>query len=129
MGKKSSEKSAEKVFYIHTNTVKKMVGEKSANQFFQKHTNSASKKCWGKNFRKEVKKTFFLFTRISLPKNGGGENARNNFSRNTRIVRAKMLVKESSEKSSKYVFLYTHEYRDQKMGGKTRETILPETHE
>ena len=48
-----------------------MVGEKIANQFFQKHTNSASKKCWGKNLRKEVRNTFFLFTRITLPKNGG----------------------------------------------------------
>ena len=40
-----------------------------------------------------------------------------------------MLEKNSSEKSAKNVFLYSHEYRDQKMGGKTRETIFPETHE
>ena len=40
-----------------------------------------------------------------------------------------MLGKKSSEKSAKNVFLYSHEYRDQKMGGgKTRETIFPETH-
>ena len=32
---------------------------------FSRYTNSASKKCWGKNLRKEVKKTFFLFTRLS----------------------------------------------------------------
>ena len=60
-----------------------MVGEKSANQIFQEHTNSASKKCWGKNLRKEVKKTFF----------------------------------------------YSHEYRDQKMGGKKLTKLFPETHE
>ena len=83
----------------------------------------------GKKFsERSEKNVFFIHTNI-VTKKWGGENARNNFSRNTRIVRAKMLVKESSEKSSKYVFLYTHEYRDQKMGGKTRETILPETHE
>ena len=29
-----------------------------------------------------------------------------------------MLEKKSSEKSAKNVFLYSHEYRDQKMGGK-----------
>ena len=40
-----------------------------------------------------------------------------------------MLGKKSSEKSEKNVFLYSHEYRDQKIWGeKTRETIFPETH-
>ena len=59
---------------------------------------------------------------------GGGEKARNNFSRNTRIVRAKNLAEKSSERSVKNVFLYSHEYRHQKMkGGKTHETIFPET--
>jgi len=33
-----------------------------------------------------------------------------------------MLGKKTSEKSAKKVFLYSHEYRDQKMGWKTRET-------
>ena len=37
-----------------------------------------------------------------------------------------MLGKKSSEKSAKNVFLYSHEYRDQKMGEKTRETNFPE---
>ena len=36
-----------------------------------------------------------------------------------------MLGKKSSEKSAKIVFLYSHEYRDQKMGEKKRETIFP----
>ena len=31
-----------------------------------------------------------------------------------------MLGKQSSEKSAKNVFLYSHEYRDQKMGGTKR---------
>jgi len=38
-----------------------------------------------------------------------------------------MLGKKLSQKSAKNRFLYSHEYRDQKMGGKTRETIYPET--
>ena len=48
------------------------------------------------------------------------QNARNNFSRNTPLVQAKMFGKKSSEKSAKNVFLYSHEYRDQKMGGTKR---------
>ena len=41
-----------------------------------------------------------------------------------------MLGKKSSKKSAKTRFLYSHEYRDQEMGGgKTREAIFPETHE
>ena len=60
---------------------------------------------------------------------GGGKNARNNFSRNTRIVRKKNVGKKIVGKSAKNVFLYSHEYREQKMGGgKTRETIFPKTH-
>ena len=59
----------------------------------------------------------------------GEQNARNNFSRNTLIVRAKNVGSEIVGKSAKNVFLYSHEYRDQKMGGKTRETIFSETHE
>ena len=33
---------------------------------------------------------------------------------------SKNVGKKSSEKSAKNVFLYSHEYRDQKMGGKKR---------
>ena len=40
-----------------------------------------------------------------------------------------MLGKKSSERCEKNDFFYSHEYRDQKMGGKTRETIFPETQE
>ena len=58
------------------------------------------------------------------------KNSRNNFPRNTGMIRRKMLGKKSSQKSEKERFLYSHEYRDKKMGGKkTRERIFPETHE
>ena len=48
------------------------------------------------------------------------KNVRNHFSRNTRIVRAKKFEKKTSERSAKKRFLYSHEYRDEKMGGTKR---------
>jgi len=47
-----------------------------------------------------------------------GKNARNNFSRNTRMVREKMLEKISPRKIAKNVFLHSHEYRCRKVRGK-----------
>ena len=45
-------------------------------------------------------------------------------------MRAKNVGKKIVEKKFGKLFLYSHQYRDQKMGGgKTRETIFPETHE
>ena len=73
LGIKSSKKVRKTFLYIHTNIVTKKWGEKRAKQFFQKHTNSASKKCWGKNRRKEVRNTFFIFTRISDQKMAGNK--------------------------------------------------------
>ena len=52
-----------------------MGGKKSAKQFFRKDTNSASKKCWGKNRRKEVRKTFF-FSHDYRDQKMGGEKTR-----------------------------------------------------
>ena len=40
-----------------------------------------------------------------------------------------MLGKISSQKGAKTRFLYLHENRDQKLEGKKRETIFPETYE
>ena len=117
LGKKSSEKKCENVFYIHTNIVTKNGLKKRAKQFIQKHKNSAIKKCWEKYRRKKVRKTFFYIHTNIVTKKWGEQNARNNFSKNTIIVRAKN-GKKSSEKSAKNVFLYSHEYRDQQMGGK-----------
>jgi len=59
---------------------------------------------------------------------GGTKRAKQFFQKHTISARKKSL-KKSSEKSAKNVFLYSHEYRDQKMREKTRETIFPETHE
>ena len=48
------------------------------------------------------------------------QTARKKFSRYTRIVRAKILKKNRRKEVRKNVFLYSHEYRDQKMGGGNR---------
>ena len=56
----------------------------------------------------------------------GGKKRAKQFSRTIRMVRAKNVGKKLSEKSAKKRFLYSNEYRDQKMGEKTRETIFPE---
>ena len=57
----------------------------------------------------------------------GEQNARNNFSRNTRIVPAKNVVEKIVVKKGENRFFYIH--TNTKNGGeKTRETIFPETH-
>ena len=59
-------KKCEKRFlYSHEYLDQKMGGTKRSKQFFQQDTNSAIKKCWEKNRREKVRKTFFIFTRIS----------------------------------------------------------------
>ena len=91
MGKKSLEKSPKNVFLnSHEYRDQKKRGTKRAKQFFQKHTVNANKKCLEKNRRKKVRKTFFIFTQISLRKDGG-------------------------EKSRETIFPETHEYFEQKM--------------
>ena len=71
---------------------------------------------------------FYIHTKI-LTKKRWGKNARNNFSRNTRIVGKKVFGKNRPKKCEKR-FLYSHQYRDQKKGDKKmHETIFPETHE
>ena len=93
---------------------------------FQKHTNSAIKNVRKKSSEKRAKKRV-LFSHEYHYKHCGGKNARNNFFRNTLIVRAKNVGKNRLEKCNKR-FLYSHEYRDPK-GGETRETRFPEKHE
>ena len=76
-GKKSSEKSAKNVFlYSHEYRDQKMGGTNRAKQFFQKHINSVSKKCWEKNCRKKLRKTFFYIHTNTVPKKWGGGKKR-----------------------------------------------------
>ena len=70
-----------------------------------------------KSSEKVRKNVFYIHTNI-VTKKWRQRNARNNFSRNTRIERAKNLGKKSSVKSAKKRFLYSQEYRDQKIGTK-----------
>jgi len=51
---------------------------------------------WGKNRRKELRKNVFYIHTNVVTKIKGVKNARNNFSRNARIVRAKNVVKKST---------------------------------
>jgi len=83
----------------------------------------------GKKSSEKSAKNVFLYSHGNRDQKMGARNARNNFSRNTRIVREKNVGKKSSEKSAKNVFLYSHKIVTKKWGGKTRETIFPETHE
>jgi len=80
-----------------------------------------------KSSQKSAKKSF-LYSHEYRDQKMMGKNARNNFPRNTRMIRRKMLGKKSLQKSEKKSFLFSHEYRDQKMGRIKRETIFPETH-
>ena len=71
-----------------------------------------------KNRRKKVRKKFFYIHTNIMNKKWVEKNARNIFSRNTRIVRAKNFGKKIVGKKCEKRFSYSHEYRDQKMGGK-----------
>ena len=77
-----------------------------AKQFFQKNTNSASKKCWKKIVSKSAK-TRFLYSHEYRGQKMGEKKARNNFSKKTRTLPAKNVVKKSSQKVRIHVF-YIH---------------------
>jgi len=69
LGKKSSYKSAKKRFlYSHEYHDQKMAGKKRAKQFFR-NTRVVRTNILRKNRGKKVRKTFFIFTRISYRKN------------------------------------------------------------
>ena len=126
---KNRRKKVRKTFFIFTQiSLPKNGGKKRAKQFFQKHKNSAIKKCWEKNRRKKVRKTFFYIHTNIVTKKWGQQNAQKIFFRNTLIVRAKNVGKKIVGKKWEKRFFYSHDNRDQKMGGETRETIFPETH-
>ena len=105
LGKKSSEKSAKNVFlYSHEYRDQKMGITQRSKQFFQQETNSARKKCWEKNRRKKMRKTFFYIDTNIVTKKWAQQNARNNFSINTLIVRAKNVGKKNVGKKCEQGF-------------------------
>ena len=78
----------------------------------------------------KIVKTRFLYSQEYRDQKLGGKNARNNFSRNTRIVRAKNVGKKIVSKKCENTFFIFTLIREQKMGGGgKRETIFPEKYE
>ena len=71
----------------------------------------------GKNSSKKSAKFFFYIHTHIVTKYGGERRAKQFFQKHTNSA-TKKVRKKSSEKSAKNRFLYSHEYRDQKMGGK-----------
>ena len=73
MLEKNLRKNVRKTFFLYSHEYRdqKVGGTKRAIQFFQIHTNSASKKCGGKNRRKEERKTFFYIHTIIVTKKWG----------------------------------------------------------
>jgi len=66
-------------------------------------------------------KTRFLYSHEYRDQKMGGKNARNNFSRNTRILREKYVGEKIVGKKCEDTFFKSHECRDLKWG-KTCET-------
>ena len=86
-------------------------------------------KSWEKNRRKKVRDTF-LYIHKNIVTKKWGKNARNNFSRNTQIVRSKNVRKKNRRKKVPKSFLYIHtNIVTKKWRKKTRETIFPEIQE
>ena len=127
MEKNRLEKVRKHVFYKHINNVSKNVGKNSRKNFFEKHR-FRKQTTLEKNRLEKVRKHVFINTRISWPKNEGKKTREIFFSKNTRISRDKNDGKKSSGKSAKTNFLWKHEYRDQKIGGKKREKIFFQKH-
>jgi len=62
----------------------------------------------GKNSSGKIPKNFFLYSHEYRDQKMGGKNARNNFSRNTRIVREKNVGKKIvGKKCEKGFFTFT----------------------
>jgi len=72
-----------------------------------------------RNYRRKIVRqiVFYIHTNI-LSKKRGQRNVPNIFFRNTRIVRKKKDCEKIVGKRAKKRFLYSHEYRKQKMGTK-----------
>ena len=94
-----------------------MEGKKRAKQFFQTHTNSGEKNVGKKNQREKVRNNVFYIHTNIVTINCGEKNAWNNFSIHTSV---KKKVGKKIVGKMRNVFLYSHEYRDQKLGGKER---------
>ena len=121
LGKNRRKKVRKKTFFIFTRISWPINGgKKSAKLFFQKHKNCASKKC-GKKDRREKGRinVFYIHTNI-VTQERGGKTRETSFPESHEYCEQKMLGKRSSGKRAIKRFLYSHECRDQKKGGKKR---------
>ena len=82
-----------------------------------------------KSSEKSEKNVFFIFTQISLPKNGGGKRAKLFSQKHTNIASKKCWGKNRRKKVRKAFFYIHTNIVTKKWGKKTRETIFPETQE
>ena len=73
-------------------------------------------------------KSFFIFTRISLPKNGGKKRAKIFFQKHTNSASKKYWEKDRREKGRKNHF-YIHTNIVTNNGGKNARNKFSETHE
>ena len=107
VGEKIVGKKCEKLFFTCTQISLQNMGGKKRETIYQKHKNSAIKKFWEKIVGK-VRKTFFYIHTNIVTKKWGEQNVRNNFSRNTLIVRAKNVGgKIAGKKCEKRLFIFT----------------------
>ena len=95
-----------------------MWGKKPAKQFFQKNTNSANKKCWEKNRRKKVRKTFF-YIHTNIVTKYGGETRETIFQKHKNSAIKKCREKNRPKKVRKTFFYIHTNIVIKKCGGKT----------
>ena len=117
LGKNRRKKMRQIVFYIHTNIVFKKTGQKIARNNFCRKTRIVRKKMLGKSSEKVRKNVFYIQTN-TVTKKRGQKLHETIFPETHEQCELKMLGKKSSVKIAKKLFLYSHEYRDKKMGGK-----------
>ena len=104
MGKNRLENVRKHVFYKHMKIVTKNGWRKREKKIFPETHRFRNQTTMEKNRLEKVRKLeFYKHTNIVTEK--WGKNARNNFSRNTRISRVKNSGKKSSRKSAKSRFL------------------------
>ena len=115
------------VLYSHKYRYKKTGGKKRAKQFFQKHKNSTNKICWEKIVGKKWENVFLYSHEYRDQEMGEKKRAKQFFQKHTNSASKKCWGKNRRKKVRK-AFFYIHTYIvTKKWGGKTRETIFPET--
>jgi len=108
--------------------VTKKWGNKTRETIFPETHYKCEKKIFRKKSSEKIAKSVFLYSHEYRDQKVGEQNARNNFSRNTLIVRAKNVGKKFvGGKCEKRFFNIHTNIVTKKWGGETRETIFPET--